>query len=104
MSESVKSPPYFFSPSLYTIVAFGHKLLMEKAVEKMNLREKKNSQIKKKNTSGCSIYNKPILYFIKLLAKAYKHSQIYLLLCSLHNEFSIHVDDLKAEKGTKHQN
>lgn len=31
---------YFFSPSLHAIVTFGHKLLVEKAVEKMNLRER----------------------------------------------------------------
>lgn len=34
--------PYFLSPSLHAIVTFGHKLLVEKAVEKMNLR-KRNS-------------------------------------------------------------
>lgn len=36
--------PYFLGPSLHAIVTFGHKLLVEKAVEKMNLRERNSKK------------------------------------------------------------
>lgn len=42
-------PPYFLSPSLHTIITLGNQLLVEKAVEKMNLREKNNKTLHSQN-------------------------------------------------------
>lgn len=36
---NVKLATYFFSPSLHSVIALGHQLLVEEAVEKMNLTE-----------------------------------------------------------------
>ncbi len=41
-SKLFQLPPYFFRPSLHTVVTLGNQLLVEKAVEKMNLRERNN--------------------------------------------------------------
>lgn len=38
-SSSWPFPPYFFRPSLHTVVTLSNQLLVEKTVEKMNLRE-----------------------------------------------------------------
>lgn len=38
-TNSFPFPPYFFCPSLHTVVTLSNQLLVEKTVEKMNLRE-----------------------------------------------------------------
>lgn len=37
--QMLKLPPYFFGPPLHSIITFGDQLLVEKAVEKVNLKE-----------------------------------------------------------------
>lgn len=45
MAKLLNLHPYFFSPSLHTLVTLGNKLLVEKAVEKMNLRYRHKNKL-----------------------------------------------------------
>lgn len=38
--KNFKLPPYFFCPPLHSIITFGDQLLVEKAVEKVNLKNR----------------------------------------------------------------
>lgn len=48
---SVKLASHFLSPSLHSVVTFGHQLLVKEAVEKMNLMEEGK---KNKNKKHCN--------------------------------------------------
>lgn len=53
---NVKLATYFFSPSLHSVIALGHQLLVEEAVEKMNLTEESKKNIAIKLVSVESVY------------------------------------------------
>lgn len=51
---NVKLATYFFSPSLHSVIALGHQLLVEEAVEKMNLTEESKKQTNKHCSQTCT--------------------------------------------------